>query len=65
MLWLIPYWFDAADTIIHASFALTTRKLVQFLVNQRNVMGWGSEEVGMDAGQAFAFEQAYFRYNSK
>jgi kynurenine formamidase len=32
---------------------------VRFLVNERNVNGWGVEAVGTDAGQAFAFEPAF------
>ena len=32
---------------------------VRFLVQQRNVNGWGVEAVGTDAGQAFAFEPAF------
>jgi kynurenine formamidase/2-keto-3-deoxy-L-rhamnonate aldolase RhmA len=32
---------------------------VKFLVQQRNVNGWGVEAVGTDAGQAFAFEPAF------
>ena len=32
---------------------------MQFLVEQRNVNGWGVEAVGTDAGQAFAFEPAF------
>jgi kynurenine formamidase len=32
---------------------------VHFLVEQRNVTGWGVEAVGTDAGQAFAFEPAF------
>ena len=32
---------------------------VHFLVEQRNVNGWGVEAVGTDAGQAFAFEPAF------
>nr|WP_244544424.1 MULTISPECIES: cyclase family protein [unclassified Beijerinckia] len=32
---------------------------VKFLVEQRNVNGWGVEAVGTDAGQAFAFEPAF------
>ena len=32
---------------------------VRFLVEQRNVNGWGVESVGTDAGQAFAFEPAF------
>ena len=32
---------------------------VRWLVEQRNVNGWGVEAVGTDAGQAFAFEPAF------
>jgi len=32
---------------------------VRFLVEQREVNGWGVEAVGTDAGQAFAFEPAF------
>ena len=32
---------------------------VRFLVEERNVNGWGVEAVGTDAGQAFAFEPAF------
>ena len=32
---------------------------VKFLVEQRDVNGWGVEAVGTDAGQAFAFEPAF------
>jgi kynurenine formamidase len=32
---------------------------VRFLVEQRDVTGWGVEAVGTDAGQAFAFEPAF------
>src|SRR5277367_3666082 len=32
---------------------------VHFLVEQRNVTGWGVEAVGTDAGQGFAFEPAF------
>jgi kynurenine formamidase len=32
---------------------------VRFLVEERNVNGWGVESVGTDAGQAFAFEPAF------
>ena len=32
---------------------------VRFLVEKRNVNGWGVEAVGTDAGQAFAFEPAF------
>ena len=32
---------------------------VKFLVEERNVNGWGVEAVGTDAGQAFAFEPAF------
>ena len=33
--------------------------LVPFLAKQRDVIGWGSEGVGTDAGQAFRFEPAF------
>jgi kynurenine formamidase/2-keto-3-deoxy-L-rhamnonate aldolase RhmA len=36
-----------------------TAAAVRFLVQQRNVNGWGVEAVGTDAGQAFAFEPAF------
>jgi kynurenine formamidase len=32
---------------------------VRFLVEERDVNGWGVEAVGTDAGQAFAFEPAF------
>jgi kynurenine formamidase len=32
---------------------------VKFLVEKRNVNGWGVEAIGTDAGQAFAFEPAF------
>ncbi|MBN9062729.1 MAG: cyclase [Rhizobiales bacterium 65-9] len=32
---------------------------VRFLVEERNVNGWGVEAVGTDAGQGFAFEPAF------
>ena len=32
---------------------------VRWLIEQRNVNGWGVEAVGTDAGQAFAFEPAF------
>jgi kynurenine formamidase/2-keto-3-deoxy-L-rhamnonate aldolase RhmA len=32
---------------------------VKFLIEQRNVTGWGVEAVGTDHGQAFAFEPAF------
>jgi kynurenine formamidase len=34
-------------------------ELVPFLARERNVIGWGSEGVGTDAGQAFRFEPAF------
>jgi kynurenine formamidase len=34
-------------------------KLVPFLARERDVIGWGSEGVGTDAGQAFRFEPAF------
>ena len=33
--------------------------LVQFLVKERNVIGWGGESVGTDAGQAFTFNPPF------
>lgn len=33
--------------------------LIPFLVEQREVIGWGSEGVGTDAGQAFRFEPPF------
>lgn len=33
--------------------------LVPFLAKERDVIGWGSEGVGTDAGQAFRFEPAF------
>jgi kynurenine formamidase len=36
---------------------------VRFLVEQRDVTGWGVEAVGTDAGQAFAFEPAFPAHN--
>jgi kynurenine formamidase len=32
---------------------------VQFLANERDVIGYGTETVGTDAGQAFAFENPF------
>jgi kynurenine formamidase len=32
---------------------------VRFLIERRDVIGWGVEAVGTDAGQAFAFEPAF------
>jgi kynurenine formamidase len=32
---------------------------IRFLVEERNVNGWGVEAVGTDAGQAFSFEPAF------
>jgi kynurenine formamidase len=32
---------------------------IRFLVEKRNVNGWGVEAIGTDAGQAFAFEPAF------
>lgn len=32
---------------------------IRFLVEQRDVNGWGVEAIGTDAGQAFAFEPAF------
>jgi kynurenine formamidase len=34
-------------------------ELVPFLAKERSVIGWGSEGVGTDAGQAFRFEPAF------
>jgi kynurenine formamidase len=34
-------------------------ELIPFLVEERNVVGWGSEGVGTDAGQAFAFQPPF------
>ncbi len=34
-------------------------ELVSFLINERNVAGWGTECVGTDAGQAFRFEPQF------
>jgi kynurenine formamidase len=34
-------------------------RAIEFLLEQRNVNGWGVEAVGTDAGQAFAFEPAF------
>lgn len=34
-------------------------QLVPFLVKERNVMGWGSEGVGTDAGQAYRFDPPF------
>ncbi len=34
-------------------------ELVPFLAKERNVIGWGSEGVGTDAGQAFRFEPPF------
>lgn len=34
-------------------------KLVPFLAQERDVIGWGSEGVGTDAGQAFRFNPAF------
>jgi kynurenine formamidase len=34
-------------------------ELVPFLARERNVIGWGSEGVGTDAGQAFRFEPPF------
>jgi kynurenine formamidase len=36
---------------------------VRFLVEQRDVAGWGVEAVGTDAGQAFGFEPAFPAHN--
>jgi len=33
--------------------------LVPFLANERNVIGWGSEGVGTDAGQAYRFDPPF------
>lgn len=37
--------------------------LVLFLIKERNVVGWGSETVGTDAGQAFRFEPPFPCHN--
>jgi kynurenine formamidase len=34
-------------------------EVVQFLANERNVLGFGTETVGTDAGQAFAFDPPF------
>lgn len=34
-------------------------EVVQFLANERDVIGYGTETVGTDAGQAFAFENPF------
>src|SRR5438093_1581010 len=34
-------------------------ELVPFLAKERNVIGWGSEGVGTDAGQAFRFDPPF------
>ena len=36
-----------------------THGTVKFLIEQRDVNGWGVEAVGTDHGQAFAFEPAF------
>lgn len=36
---------------------------VRFLIEQRDVIGWGVEAVGTDAGQAFAFEPPFPAHN--
>ncbi|MDF2808991.1 MAG: hypothetical protein K0S56_22 [Microvirga sp.] len=36
---------------------------IKFLIEQRNVNGWGVEAVGTDAGQGFAFEPAFPAHN--
>ena len=36
---------------------------IRFLVEQRDVTGWGVEAVGTDAGQAFAFEPPFPAHN--
>ena len=36
---------------------------IRFLIEQRDVNGWGVEAVGTDAGQAFAFEPMYPAHN--
>jgi kynurenine formamidase len=36
---------------------------VRFLVEQRDVTGWGVEAIGTDAGQAFAFEPPFPAHN--
>ena len=32
---------------------------VKFLVEQRDILGFGTESIGTDAGQAFAFEPPF------
>lgn len=36
---------------------------MRFLVEERDILGWGVEAVGTDAGQAFAFEPAFPAHN--
>ncbi len=36
---------------------------MRFLVEQRDVTGWGVEAVGTDAGQAFGFEPPFPAHN--
>ena len=36
---------------------------IRFLIEQRDVIGWGVEAVGTDAGQAFAFEPPFPAHN--
>ena len=36
---------------------------MRFLVEQRDIRGWGVEAVGTDAGQAFAFEPPFPAHN--
>lgn len=38
-------------------------ELVMFLIEKRDVIGWGSETVGTDAGQAFRFEPPFPCHN--
>ncbi len=33
--------------------------LLRFLVQERDIVGWGSEAVGTDAGQAFRFDPPF------
>lgn len=40
-----------------------TAAAVRFLVEERDVNGWGVEAVGTDAGQGFAFEPAFPAHN--
>jgi kynurenine formamidase/2-keto-3-deoxy-L-rhamnonate aldolase RhmA len=40
-----------------------TAEAIRFLVEERDVNGWGVEAVGTDAGQAFSFEPAFPAHN--